>query len=93
MRHLATYLLFRIGEHASPSAADVKDVLGAVSVQSEFDDARLEKIIHELQGGDIDRSSRALRSSLCSAQTGSAAAKGQQQAAKQNITTMGPGKE
>ena len=47
MRHLAAYLLLQIGGNASPSAADIKKVLGAVGVEA--DDERLEKLIAELE--------------------------------------------
>ncbi|KAJ8487925.1 hypothetical protein ONZ45_g1740 [Pleurotus djamor] len=51
MRHLAAYLLLQIGGNASPSAADVKKVLGAVGIEA--DDERLEKLISELEGKDV----------------------------------------
>ncbi|TBU43513.1 60s acidic ribosomal protein-domain-containing protein [Dichomitus squalens] len=51
MRHLAAYLLLQIGGNASPSAADVKKVLGAVGIEA--DDERLEKLISELDGKDV----------------------------------------
>ncbi|KAI0352306.1 ribosomal protein 60S [Trametes cingulata] len=52
MRHLAAYLLLQIGGNASPSAADIKKVLGAVGIEA--DDERLEKLISELEGKDIN---------------------------------------
>ena len=52
MRHLAAYLLLQIGGHASPSAADVKKVLGSVGIEA--DDERLEKLIAELEGKDVN---------------------------------------
>ena len=52
MRHLAAYLLLQIGGNASPSAADVKKVLGAVGIEA--DDERLEKLISELEGKDVN---------------------------------------
>ncbi|KAI1796640.1 ribosomal protein 60S [Ganoderma leucocontextum] len=51
MRHLAAYLLLQIGGNASPSAADIKKVLGAVGVEADGD--RLEKLISELKGKDV----------------------------------------
>ncbi|KAI0664192.1 60s acidic ribosomal protein-domain-containing protein [Cubamyces menziesii] len=53
MRHLAAYLLLQIGGNASPSAADIKKVLGAVGIEA--DDERLEKLISELEGKDINQ--------------------------------------
>ncbi|KAI0629292.1 60s acidic ribosomal protein-domain-containing protein [Trametes polyzona] len=52
MRHLAAYLLLQIGGNASPSAADIKKVLGAVGIEA--DDERLEKLIAELEGKDVN---------------------------------------
>lgn len=51
MRHLAAYLLLQIGGNASPSAADIKKVLGAVGIEADSD--RLEKLISELEGKDV----------------------------------------
>ncbi|KAH7927829.1 ribosomal protein 60S [Leucogyrophana mollusca] len=52
MRHIAAYLLLQIGGNASPSAEDVKKVLGAVGIESDED--RLEKLISELEGKDVN---------------------------------------
>ena len=52
MRHLAAYLLLQIGGHASPSAKEVKKVLAAVGIEA--DDERLEKLIAELDGKDVN---------------------------------------
>ncbi|PCH44219.1 ribosomal protein 60S [Wolfiporia cocos MD-104 SS10] len=52
MRHIAAYLLLQIGGNSSPSAADVKKVLGAVGIEA--DDERLEKLISELEGKSIN---------------------------------------
>ena len=52
MRHLAAYLLLQIGGNASPSAADIKKVLGAVAIDA--DDDRIEKLIAELNGKSIN---------------------------------------
>lgn len=51
MRHIAAYLLCQIGGNATPSADDVKKVLGSVGVEA--DEERLEKLISELEGKDI----------------------------------------
>jgi large subunit ribosomal protein LP2 len=53
MRHIAAYLLLQIGGNASPSAADVKKVLSAVGVEA--DDSRLNTLISELKGKDINQ--------------------------------------
>ena len=52
MRHLAAYLLLQIGGNASPSADDVKKVLGAVGIEA--DEERLGKLISELEGKDVN---------------------------------------
>lgn len=52
MRHIAAYLLLQIGGNASPSASDVQKVLGAVGIEA--DEERLEKLISELDGKDIN---------------------------------------
>ncbi|OCH93646.1 ribosomal protein 60S [Obba rivulosa] len=52
MRHLAAYLLLQIGGNASPSAEDVKNVLGAVGIEA--DEERLAKLISELEGKDVN---------------------------------------
>jgi len=52
MRHIAAYLLLQIGGKASPSAADIKKVLGAVGIDA--DDERLDKLISELEGKDVN---------------------------------------
>ncbi|KAF8661349.1 hypothetical protein AX16_001444 [Volvariella volvacea WC 439] len=51
MRHIAAYLLLQLGGNSSPSAADIKKVLGSVGIEA--DDERLDKLISELEGKDI----------------------------------------
>lgn len=52
MKHLAAYLLIALAGNATPSAADVKGVLSSVGVDA--DDERLNKLISELEGKDIN---------------------------------------
>ncbi|EME87155.1 uncharacterized protein MYCFIDRAFT_53885 [Pseudocercospora fijiensis CIRAD86] len=52
MKHLAAYLLLGLGGNTSPSAKDIKGVLSAVGVEA--DDERLEKLLSELEGKDIN---------------------------------------
>lgn len=52
MKHIAAYLLLQIGGNASPSAEDVKKVLESVGIEA--DDERLDKLISELEGKDIN---------------------------------------
>jgi large subunit ribosomal protein LP2 len=52
MKHLAAYLLLGLGGNSSPSAADIKSVLESVGIEA--DDERLEKLLSELEGKDIN---------------------------------------
>ncbi len=52
MRHLATYLLLVAGGNASPSAADVTNALATVGL--EVDEERLNQLISELEGKDVE---------------------------------------
>ena len=51
MKHLAAYLLLGLGGNTSPSAEDVKGVLSSVGIDA--DEERLENLIKELEGKDI----------------------------------------
>ncbi|KAL8943529.1 MAG: hypothetical protein Q9216_000987 [Gyalolechia sp. 2 TL-2023] len=51
MKHLAAYLLLGLGGNTSPSAKDIKGVLSSVGIDA--DDERLDKLISELDGKDI----------------------------------------
>jgi large subunit ribosomal protein LP2 len=52
MRYIAAYLLLKIGGNESPSAADIKKVLQAVGIEA--DDERLDSLLTELKGKDIN---------------------------------------
>uniref|UniRef100_A0A0S1MJG0 60S acidic ribosomal protein P2 n=1 Tax=Phakopsora pachyrhizi TaxID=170000 RepID=A0A0S1MJG0_PHAPC len=52
MKHLAAYLLLGLGGNTSPSAADIKAVLESVGIEADND--RLEKLLSELEGKDIN---------------------------------------
>ena len=52
MKHLAAYMLLTLGGNTSPSADDVKEVLGAVGVEADED--RLSSLLSELEGKDIN---------------------------------------
>jgi len=52
MRHLATYLLLKLGGNDSPSASDVSTALSAVGVEA--DEACLSTLLKELEGKDVD---------------------------------------
>jgi len=51
MKHLAAYLLLGLGGNTEPSAKDIKGVLESVGIDA--DDDRLEKLISELKGKDL----------------------------------------
>lgn len=52
MRVVAAYLLAKLGGNASPSAADIKKILGAVGVEAE--DSRIELLLSEIGDKDAD---------------------------------------
>ncbi|KAH8701125.1 60s acidic ribosomal protein-domain-containing protein [Talaromyces proteolyticus] len=51
MKHLAAYLLLGLAGNTSPSASDIKGVLESVGIDA--DEERLEKLLSELDGKDI----------------------------------------
>jgi large subunit ribosomal protein LP2 len=53
MKLIAAYLLLTLGGKTSPSAADIKELLDSVSVEA--DEERLNKLISELEGKDINQ--------------------------------------
>ncbi|KZT27850.1 ribosomal protein 60S [Neolentinus lepideus HHB14362 ss-1] len=71
MLHLAAYLLLQIGGKASPTADDVKKVLSAVGIEA--DEERLEKLISELEGKDVNELIAEGSSKLASVPAGGAA--------------------
>lgn len=62
MRHIAAYLLLQIGGNASPSAGDVKKVLDAAGIEADSD--RLDKLISELEGKDVNAVSQRFSTSV-----------------------------
>ena len=52
MKYLASYLLLQQGGNASPSAADIKALLETDGIEAEQE--RLDKLISELEGKDIN---------------------------------------
>ena len=52
MKHVAAYLLLQLGGNTSPSAADITSLLEAGGVEA--DSSRIEKLISELEGKDIN---------------------------------------
>ncbi|KAH8432151.1 ribosomal protein P2 [Aspergillus melleus] len=51
MKHVAAFLLLTLAGNESPSAADVKNVLSSVGIDA--DEERLNKLISELEGKNI----------------------------------------
>ncbi|WYZ42826.1 hypothetical protein EsH8_VI_000525 [Colletotrichum jinshuiense] len=70
MKHLAAYLLLGLGGNASPSAKDVKAVLESVGIEA--DEERLNTLISELQGKDINELIAQGSSKLASVPSGGA---------------------
>jgi len=52
MKHLAAYLLLGLAGNSSPSADDIKGVLSSVGIDA--DEERLDKLLEELKGKDIN---------------------------------------
>ncbi|CAB1353348.1 unnamed protein product [Coregonus sp. 'balchen'] len=52
MRYVAAYLLAVLGGNTSPSSKDIKTILGSVGIEA--DDERLDKVVKELNGKDIN---------------------------------------
>jgi large subunit ribosomal protein LP2 len=52
MRYIAAYLLLKIAGNESPTAADVTKVIQSVGI--EVDEARLNSLISELDGKDVN---------------------------------------
>ncbi|XP_020367069.2 60S acidic ribosomal protein P2 [Rhincodon typus] len=52
MRYVAAYLLAVLGGNASPSSKDIKKILDSVGIEA--DDERLNKVISELKGKNVD---------------------------------------
>ncbi|KAI1633379.1 60s acidic ribosomal protein-domain-containing protein [Biscogniauxia mediterranea] len=70
MKHLAAYLLLGLGGNTSPSASDIKGVLESVGVEADGD--RLDKLISELEGKDINELITEGSSKLASVPSGGA---------------------
>uniref|UniRef100_A0A3P9HNZ8 Large ribosomal subunit protein P2 n=1 Tax=Oryzias latipes TaxID=8090 RepID=A0A3P9HNZ8_ORYLA len=72
MRYVAAYLLAALGGNTSPSAKDIKDILGSVGIEA--DDERLNKVIGELNGKNINEVVNSGLSKLASVPAGGAVA-------------------
>merc|ERR1712230_251797 len=70
MKHLAAYLLLGLGGNSDPSVDDIKGVLSSVGIDA--DDERLDKLIEELKGKDINELISEGSSKLASVPSGGA---------------------
>ncbi|EED16038.1 60S acidic ribosomal protein P2/allergen Asp F 8 [Talaromyces stipitatus ATCC 10500] len=70
MKHLAAYLLLGLAGNTSPSAEDIKGVLESVGIDA--DEERLEKLLSELEGKDIQELIAEGSTKLASVPTGGA---------------------
>ena len=52
MRYVAAYMLAVLGGNKSPSADDLKKILGSVGIDA--DDANIKKVVSELKGKDLE---------------------------------------
>ncbi|XP_063044916.1 ribosomal protein, large P2, like [Engraulis encrasicolus] len=52
MRYVAAYLLAALSGKDSPNAADIKKILESVGIEA--DDARLDKVVSELDGKSVE---------------------------------------
>ena len=71
MRHVAAYLLANLGGKEQPEASDLKNILSSVGIDA--DSARLEALLAELSGKDINTVISEGLSKLASVPSGGAA--------------------
>ncbi|XP_038863251.1 60S acidic ribosomal protein P2-like [Salvelinus namaycush] len=72
MRYVSAYLLAVLGGNTSPSSKDIKTILGSVGIEAE--DVRLDKVVNELNGKDINEVMNSGLSKLASVPAGGAVA-------------------
>ncbi|KAJ8043769.1 60S acidic ribosomal protein P2 [Holothuria leucospilota] len=72
MRYVAAYLLATLGGNSSPSSDDIKKILGSVGIEAE--DEKLNKVISELKGKNIEELIAEGNSKLASMPAGGAVA-------------------
>ncbi|XP_072282435.1 large ribosomal subunit protein P2-like [Pyxicephalus adspersus] len=70
MRYMAAYLLATLGGNSSPSAKDIKKILSSVGIDADED--RIDKVISELGGKNVDDLISAGLSKLSSVPSGGA---------------------
>ncbi|TKA22300.1 60S acidic ribosomal protein P2 [Salinomyces thailandicus] len=72
MKHLAAYLLLGLGGNTSPSAEDIKQVLSSVGIEAE--QSRVDSLLKELEGKDINELIKEGTEKLASVPSGGAVA-------------------
>ncbi|XP_071344811.1 large ribosomal subunit protein P2-like [Trachinotus anak] len=72
MRYVAAYLLAALGGNENPDAKDIKKILESVGIETE--DARLDKVISELKGKNVNEVITTGYSKLASMPAGGAVA-------------------
>ena len=72
MRHLAAYLMLVLGGNEKPTAEDIKSVLEAIGAEAE--DEKIEKLLADLEGKNVEELIKAGLDKLVSIPTGGAAA-------------------
>ncbi|KAI1364557.1 ribosomal protein 60S [Xylaria arbuscula] len=70
MKHLAAYLLLGLAGNSSPSASDIKKVLDSVGIEADSD--RLDTLLSELEGKDVNELIAEGSSKLASVPSGGA---------------------
>nr|ABW90411.1 putative ribosomal protein P2 [Barentsia elongata] len=91
MRYVAAYLLAALGGNSSPSASDIKKILGSVGVEAE--DERLNKVISELKGKNLEEVLAEGAEKLASVPSGGAVASGGAAAAGGGAADAAPAAE
>ncbi|KAJ1927597.1 60S acidic ribosomal protein P2 [Tieghemiomyces parasiticus] len=74
MRYIAAFLLLKLGGTAQPSQADITTLLSTVGV--DVDSERLEQLVKELDGKDVNQLIEEGKSKLASVPSGGAVAAG-----------------
>uniref|UniRef100_K3X7H3 Uncharacterized protein n=1 Tax=Globisporangium ultimum (strain ATCC 200006 / CBS 805.95 / DAOM BR144) TaxID=431595 RepID=K3X7H3_GLOUD len=72
MRHVAAFLLLVLGGNTTPSAADIEKVIS--SFGGEVDSAKVELLLKELEGKDINEVIAAGKAKLATVSVGSGSA-------------------
>ncbi|KAM0068406.1 putative ribosomal protein P2 [Helianthus debilis subsp. tardiflorus] len=70
MKVVAAYLLALLGGNTSPSAEDLKSILGSESVGADCDDDKIELLLSEVKGKDITELIASGREKLASVPSG-----------------------